>query len=267
MKIEDGWLIAEGDETVVHAKTNKMSGIIDPEFIVWHYTVGNAASAIYAFTKGSRQVSAHLLIHKDGTITQFVPFNRKAWHAGRSSWEGKAGCNGYTIGVELENIGPLKYGAGKYRDVYGREYDGGVVSEKVGRYEHWAAYTADQLEAAHLVAETLLDAMPKIRGMLEHSDIAPARKIDSGPAFPIEMFEAMVDDRGNRDSDEDDSFKTTVALNMRDAAGMSGKVVAVLPKGKVVHVKQTAGMWWQLDVNDDEAPDGWVYSKYLVTAE
>lgn len=264
MKIENGWLIAEeGDPKVDHIPTHKMSGEIDPEFIVWHYTVGSAASAISVFTKGSRQVSAHLLIHKDGTITQFVPFNRKAWHAGRSSWEGRPGCNSFTIGVELENVGPLTYGNRKYRDVYGREYDGGVVSEKVGRYEHWAAYTADQLESAQLAAEAMLDGMPRIRGMLEHSDIAPARKIDSGPAFPIEMFEGMVDDRGDRNSDEEDTFKVTVGLNMRDAGGMHGKVIAVLPRGTIVRVKQAVGMWWLLKVDEDEVADGWVYSKYL----
>lgn len=265
MRIEDHRLQSPGLFTtkVRHVTTRKMGGKISPEFIVWHFTVGSARSAINAFTTGSRNASAHLVIGRNGSVTQVVPFNRRAWHAGRSTWEGKPGCNGFTIGIELENIGPLLFGGGVFRDVYGRKYTGGVVEEKVGRYSYWSSYTARQIETSFSVAELLLDHYPKIRGMLEHSDISPGRKIDSGPAFPIEKLEGMVDDRGHRDTDDPDLYRTTTRLNVRDSAGMSGKLIGTLDHEARVIPKSAIGSWWLVKATESKL-EGWVYSKYLV---
>ena len=52
-----------------------------------------------------RKVSAHLLIRRDGDLVQFVPFGRRAWHAGESSFRGRSCCNDYSIGIELEGDG------------------------------------------------------------------------------------------------------------------------------------------------------------------
>ena len=49
------------------------------------------------------RVSAHLLIRRDGELVQYVPFHRRAWHAGKSSWQGRSACNDFSIGIELED--------------------------------------------------------------------------------------------------------------------------------------------------------------------
>jgi N-acetylmuramoyl-L-alanine amidase len=73
-----------------------------------HYTAATtAASATDWFLRPIAQASAHLLIDKDGAITQFAPFNIITWHAGTSIWHGLIGMNKYSIGIELVNAGRL----------------------------------------------------------------------------------------------------------------------------------------------------------------
>jgi N-acetyl-anhydromuramoyl-L-alanine amidase len=97
------------------------------------------------------RVSSHFFIRRDGTLVQFVPCGLRAWHAGVSSWRGRASCNDYSIGIELEGTDDLAYSAAQYR--------------MLAR-----------------VARALRGCFP-IRDMVGHSDIAPGRKTDPGAAF------------------------------------------------------------------------------------
>lgn len=97
------------------------------------------------------RVSAHFLIRRDGELVQFVGCNDRAWHAGASAWQGRAHCNDYSIGIELEGADDIAYGAAQYTML------------------------------ARLI-RALRRAYP-IAGIAGHSDIAPARKTDPGPAF------------------------------------------------------------------------------------
>lgn len=103
---------------------------------------------------GSLRVSSHLLIQRDGKVTQFVKFEERAWHAGVSSFEGRQACNDFSIGIELEGTDTLKYAAAQYRS----------LAQAIAAL--CAAYP--QLSADRVVG---------------HSDIAPNRKTDPGPAF------------------------------------------------------------------------------------
>ena len=102
----------------------------------------------------SMKVSAHLLIRRDGSLVQFVAFTDRAWHAGRSLFGDRAGCNDFSIGIELEGTDFTPYEAGQY-----------VRLAKVCR--------------------TLMDRWPAIAEdrIVGHSDVAPRRKTDPGPAF------------------------------------------------------------------------------------
>jgi AmpD protein len=100
------------------------------------------------------EVSAHLLIRRTGDIIQYVPFNKRAWHAGKSSYQGRENCNDYSIGIELEGTDTL-------------------------------AYTNRQYTTLAAVIQVLIQSYPllnqqKITG---HCDIAPHRKTDPGEAF------------------------------------------------------------------------------------
>ncbi|MFZ9085462.1 MAG: 1,6-anhydro-N-acetylmuramyl-L-alanine amidase AmpD [Steroidobacteraceae bacterium] len=100
------------------------------------------------------RVSAHLLIRRDGEVVQFVPLHRRAWHAGAGCWEGRERCNDYSIGIELEGADEVVYEEAQYESLTGL----------LGCLQ--AAYPA------------LLPAR-----VVGHSDVAPGRKTDPGPAF------------------------------------------------------------------------------------
>jgi AmpD protein len=99
-------------------------------------------------------VSAHLLVRRDGALIQFVPFGRRAWHAGPSLFRGRSCCNDFSIGIELEGEDESPYADGQYTGLAG-------------------------------VIAALLDAYPTLdaRSIAGHCDIAPGRKSDPGPAF------------------------------------------------------------------------------------
>ncbi len=99
-------------------------------------------------------VSSHLLIGRDGNIRQYVPFNKRAWHAGISSWSGRAFCNDYSIGIELQGTDTRAYEEIQYRVL------GAVVRVLLCHYP--------RLCASHIVG---------------HQEIAPGRKSDPGASF------------------------------------------------------------------------------------
>ncbi|MGI9235449.1 MAG: 1,6-anhydro-N-acetylmuramyl-L-alanine amidase AmpD [Woeseiaceae bacterium] len=100
------------------------------------------------------EVSAHLLIRRDGSVTQFVPLTERAWHAGESCYRGEHRCNDYSIGIELEG-------------------------------EDETAYDDRQYEALWAILRAIFSTYPNIsaREVAGHCDVAPGRKSDPGPAF------------------------------------------------------------------------------------
>ena len=100
------------------------------------------------------RVSAHLLIRRDGEPVQFVSFNDRAWHAGKSSWLGREACNDYSIGIECEGADEVPYEAAQYATL-------------------------------RTLLPVLLEAYPAItrERIVGHSDVAPGRKTDPGPSF------------------------------------------------------------------------------------
>ena len=113
----------------------------------------------YFLSPEGLRVSAHVLIRRNGDIMQFVPFNRKAWHAGRSSFEGIENCNDFSIGVELE----------------GTDHD---------------PFTDSQYAALIQLTRELLATYPGLTEarIVGHSDVAPGRKSDPGPCFDWERY-------------------------------------------------------------------------------
>jgi len=100
------------------------------------------------------RVSSHLLVRRDGELVQYVPFSRRAWHAGRSSYGEREACNDFSIGIELEGQDETPYEPAQYRQ----------LAEVICTLR---AYYTDI--GAH--------------DIVGHADIAPGRKTDPGPAF------------------------------------------------------------------------------------
>ncbi len=114
------------------------------------------------------RVSAHLFINRQGEIFQFVNFNRRAWHAGESSWCGQSSCNDYSLGIELE----------------GTDY---------------LAYTDAQYDSLAAASRAILQAYPDIDTdrIVGHSDIAPGRKTDPGMCFDWHRFLSSLESKQN----------------------------------------------------------------------
>jgi AmpD protein len=104
--------------------------------------------------RAALRVSAHLLIRRDGQVVQFVSFNERAWHAGRSAGQGREACNDYSIGIECEGTDQLPYEAAQYSTLRG------LLAMLSGAYP---AITRERI--------------------VGHSDVAPGRKTDPGPSF------------------------------------------------------------------------------------
>lgn len=97
------------------------------------------------------RVSSHFLIHRTGEVDQFVPCNERAWHAGLSQWRGRARCNDFSVGIELEGTDVMPY--------------------TDAQYDSLIALT-DELRARYPIID-----------VVGHSDIAPGRKTDPGAVF------------------------------------------------------------------------------------
>lgn len=179
----------------VNATTNQRPMV--PRLLVIHYTVTRTAQgAINAFSIPGAGASAHLVIDRDGHITQMVPFDRTAAHAGKSAWKGVESCNRYSIGVELVNMGPLTHKAdGILRDWYGRPMPPGTptVEAIAPGGTLWEAYPEEQYQAT-LAASKAVCERYGITDIVGHSEIAipKGRKIDPGPAFPMSRLRREV---------------------------------------------------------------------------
>ena len=106
------------------------------------------------------KVSAHFLVRRDGSLIQFVGSDRRAWHAGVSSWQGRRSCNDFSVGIELEGLDGLRFTAAQYRRL------------------------------ARLV-RALCRRHP-VRAVVGHEHVAPGRKLDPGRGFDWPRLRSSV---------------------------------------------------------------------------
>jgi N-acetylmuramoyl-L-alanine amidase len=168
-----------------------------PSYLVLHYTAGlTATSAINWFLNPKAKASAHLVVGRDSAVTQMMAFDRSAWHAGVSAWEGLANLNGHSIGIEMVNAGKLVRGpAGGWRTWTGDPVPDDEVLIARHRNEAaaaaWHRYTAVQIKVITAIGKAL-QAAYGLKGVVGHEDIAPRRKVDPGPAFPLKEVAAAI---------------------------------------------------------------------------
>jgi AmpD protein len=117
----------------------------------------------YYATLVDLKVSSHLFIDRLGAITQFVPFEKRAWHAGKSSFQGRENCNDFSIGIELEGTDTQCYEKAQYKQLA-------------------------------RVINTLREYYPEIlrRRIVGHADIAPGRKTDPGTSFEWSYLDCLL---------------------------------------------------------------------------
>jgi N-acetylmuramoyl-L-alanine amidase len=203
MKIVDHLLFTEDGSPVPQRPSPNHGGPVTPELLVMHFTAGRSAErSIQWLTNPKAKASAHLVIAEDGQITQLVPFDRVAWHAGKSEWSGRTGVNRFSLGIELANPGNLQRTGSRWRTWFGEVVDEDLVMvarhKNGGPRQGWKVFTAEQLDAAVEVASLLVEAYG-LTEIVGHDDVAPGRKVDPGPAFPMERFRGLVMGRGDEE--------------------------------------------------------------------
>lgn len=209
MRVLDHQLCSDGGAAVPLARSPNHGGrLIKPSHVIMHYTGGaSAESSIKWLCDPRAKASAHVVIAQDATITQLLPFNLVAWHAGVSSWQEPNGrtlehFNNFSIGIELDNPGRLvMQPTGEWwSTALGRRYarDAGVslVHKNEQRPSGWHIYPQTQIEAAFEVVYAIMHAYG-IDEILGHDDIAPGRKTDPGPAWPMEHIRARLQGRAD----------------------------------------------------------------------
>jgi N-acetylmuramoyl-L-alanine amidase len=288
MRIENHRLVVEEANGEAHFEESpNQSGPFEagfPDTLVIHYTAGASFdSAVRWLMNPKSKASAHLVVGKQGEVAQLVPFDRIAWHAGRSRWKKRSGLNRYSLGIEIDNAGLLEKRAGGYYTWF----DTRIPEERVvlARHKHedetrpWEAFTQPQIQRVDELCRLLAENYP-IRELLGHDDIAPGRKRDPGPAFPLAKLQSWaMEDRGQtekpEDKDEDEAQSATSPgagasapmgvvtaeyLNIRSGPGSAHpKVSEALPRGSKLRILEVRGGWLRVALE----LEGWVSAQWV----
>lgn len=270
-------------------QAKSMGGAITPEIVIVHDTASRLTKGSAAqYLRTASNVSVHFVIERDGTIEQQVPLNRAAWHAGRSSFNGRGGCNGFSIGIEIVNPGIMSL-RGEFKAVswWGEEFDfdNGLLVEKTTPQHGdgvWMSYTPEQIDAVETLLRALFDGVPTLKDITTHWYVSPGRKVDTNPLFPLEQIRARILGRDDPADDAADmvSAPPTAAelvrvktagsnLNLRRWPSINPNVIGAIPNGEVLPT---------LRVGDPTGPakgwvkvlygglEGWVAGDYLEAA-
>ena len=152
MEVKNNLLFNNGAqvEFIESPNTNGKGHPITPSYLIIHYTAdSNIDGTISWFKNPTAEASAHLVIGRDGRIVQMVPFNQRAWHAGKSQWGNISGLNSYSIGIELVNAGKLVKKQGGFVNWAGHVIPNDEVIEAAHKNEgtpaFWQEYTQPQI--------------------------------------------------------------------------------------------------------------------------
>lgn len=171
--------------------------------LIMHFTAGwGLESTIYWWRQSAAKgTNAHIIIDRDGTVAQCRPFNQTAGHAGASSWRDRntgithRNLNSCSLGIELCNAGAITQS--NYPLVMEKEFAGKPIPfmesahKNGGKVMKWEIFPQKQLDVALEVAATLVKRY-NLDDVLGHDDVAPNRKTDPGPAFPLTTFRSQL---------------------------------------------------------------------------
>ncbi|HEX8319716.1 N-acetylmuramoyl-L-alanine amidase [Longimicrobium sp.] len=255
-----------------------------PRYIVLHNTAGGSVQGSYDYLK-SVGYSYHVLVARNGKPLQCVRFDRAASHAGKSNWRGRDSLNGFAFGISAANYGQLSPQAdGKFynRGKNGKIVTGIFTAEQVVVARHrngggkfgWEKYPNAQIDTMLDICRALIAEYPGIVDIIGHDDIAVGRKVDPGPAFPMEKFHALVPGR-TKDVGPRMSVNTPGdTLGLRAAPLAEAPKIGDLAHGRSLFLRSEAytyitpktavkNGWASVDLDGDLDHDGFVNTRYL----
>lgn len=230
---------------------------ITPTIVILHDTAGRLdpfSSRDYLAT--SDKVSVHFVVERDGTVSQLVPTNRRAAHAGRSHYHGRENCNDFSIGIEIVNPGKLtRVTGGGAVSWWGQDFGYGQYAlADITTPQHgagtWMGYTQEQISAVVDLLQALFVGIKSLTDITTHWYVSPGRKVDPNPMFPLDSVRARVlgrDDPADAAAEEGSSPAATVGalvaievpgstLNLRRWPSYNPNVIATIPDGAVLPV-------------------------------
>jgi N-acetylmuramoyl-L-alanine amidase len=242
----------------------------EPQFLIMHYTAGWTGAAQLLFGPNDPPRSAHFNITRKGEVYQISDTKRVTWHAGKSFWRGISMLNPHSIGIEHENWG---YWRPKIKPATAEaaRKAGWVESQHKfykghGPTQLWEPYPEEQILASLELSAWILKTHPTIIDIRGHDDIAPGRKMDPGPAFPLERFRDLLHPLDQEKVHDKDMYKVNATtLNVRGGQGTNFEKIGELKSGDEVIVLQDAGEWSYIQ-NTKDGKQGWVYDQFLTPA-
>lgn len=195
MQIKNG-ILHDAARPVRWAKAHSSGGAMAPRMIVVHDTAGSCRkfSSVEWFQSSECETSAHFVVERDGTITQLVSTGKRAYHAGVSNWKGVSGLNSCSVGIEIVNPGKLDE---KGHADWGKAAEPKEIVKRASPNHgsgYWLAYTPEQIKAVTAICRAVVDEYPDCNEIVTHWEIAPKRKIDPNPLFPLDELRRAVFD-------------------------------------------------------------------------
>lgn len=250
-------------ENIPYIPSPNRSGKFTKDTLIIHYTAGpSLESAKNTFLNKAAKASAHIIIDRDGSIIQMVPFDTIAWHAGESKWGKRKGLNKYSIGIELVNAGALIKEKTGFSSWFGKIYTAKEAVKAQHRNEaklaHWHKYTDKQIKACQALAQLLIEEYG-IKEILGHEEISPNRKIDPGPAFPLDEMRNTLFAKAEQNQE---AKVIASSLNIRKGPGEEYETIAEpLPIEHEVEILESKGAW--VKVKTTAVIEGWVSKRFL----
>ncbi|AZB57247.1 N-acetylmuramoyl-L-alanine amidase [Cereibacter sphaeroides] len=261
---------------------------IVPTLVILHDTASRLTpgSAAAYLAENAVGVSVHFVVERDGTIVQQVPTNRRAGHAGKSSFHGRAGCNDFSIGIEIVNPGRMtRLSESQAVTWYGEIFAISLFGiREVETPEHgrglWMPYAEAQITAVLELLRALFEGVPTLRDIATHWYVSPGRKVDTNPLFPLEHVRARILGRDDPADAEAEAFSEPVtptpanskmvvvetagdALNLRRWPSFNPNILARIPDGTPVPVLRQGRFdgrqWLQVAYAGQE---GWIVAAY-----
>lgn len=281
----------------MHFKDHKLVGVlfdparwiggeIIPEIVVLHDTASRLeeGSAADFLKDNEAKVSVQFIVEIDGSIIQQVPVNRRANHAGKSHYHGRKHCNGFSVGIEIVNVGRMTKNGADALTWFGQAFDiqeHGI--QEINTPEHgaglWMPYPEVQLIAVQRLLTALFSDVETLKDIVSHWYISPGRKVDTNPLFPLDHIRARVlgrddpaDDAADAQSDPvdrgDNFARINVpgdSLNMRRWPSLNPNIIGSVPHGTIVPVERLGvfdgRIWLQIFYGGQE---GWVVQSYTI---
>ncbi len=279
-KVNDDNLLVTSDNRRIkfisaHEKNFNPDKTLEPRFVIIHFTTGtNMMQTIHTFLNPETGVSSHLLVGRAGRVVQFVPFDKIAFHAGLSTWEGERDLNRFAIGIEVDNAGFLRKTAKGFK---ARKKI--IPVEQVRFKKHWKesferpwqTFTDEQVQVVQKIVAALIEKYPSIHEILGHDMVNLINRLDPGPIYPLgELREAILGDAQQAIVASQTTGECPIYENFGNQPPhqVPHPDLGELPKNSTVRVREVHDKWSLVKVKESSkasliGKDGWVLSSSI----